>query len=142
MKTVSLFIAAIGFAFMSCGQDIPESKIPSVVLNAVKAKYPGASDIDWEKKKDFYEAEFDMDSTEHEFHIDANGKIIEHKREISLSELPAAVQNVLKSGYPGHGIGEVDMIEKQGQVFYELELEAKGQKDKKVTFSSDGKLIS
>ena len=142
MKTLSLFIAAVGISFVSCGQDIPDSKVPSVVLNAVKAKYPAASEVDWEKKKNFYEAEFDTDSIEHVVQVDAQGNILQHKYEIGLGELPASVQENLKSAYATFTVDDAAIIEKQGQRYYEVELEAKGQKDKKVIFTMDGKSIS
>ena len=142
MKSVSLFIAAIAISILSCGQDIPDSKVPSVVLNAVKSKYPGAGDVDWEKKKDYYKAEFDIDKVEHTFHIDESGKVLQHKKEITLAELPAAAQENIKSSHAGFEIDDIAIIEKNGQTFYEVELEAKGQKDKKVYFDTQGKAIS
>jgi uncharacterized membrane protein YkoI len=142
MKSFSLIIAIAGFSLASCGQDIPDSKVPSVVLNAVKAKYPGAADIDWEKKKNIYEAEFDTDSIEHVIQVDAAGRILQLKREITLGELPATVQENLKSGYAGFTPDDVAVIEKEGQLYYEVELEAKGKKDKKVIYSAEGKSIS
>lgn len=135
-------IAVLSFSFASCGQDIPESKIPSVVLNAVKAKYPGVSDVDWEKKKTHYEAEFKMDSVEHTLNIDAAGKILQQKKDISNSAIPAAILTAVQSAYGGYTIDDADLIDRNGQEIYEIELEAKGKKDIKVFYSADGKVVT
>ena len=138
-NTVLVFTASLFFLY-SCSQDIPNSKVPSVVLNAVQAKYGSANKIEWEKKNNLYEAEFKMDSVEYAVYIDSTGKLVMHKMDIKENELPAAVSSIIGSEYNGYKIDDAEKIEKEGIAFYEVELEGKGKKDIKLNFSADGKL--
>lgn len=142
MKSLSLIILGTAISIASCGQDIPDSKVPSVVLNAVQAKYPGATDVEWEKKKTNYEAEFKTDSMKLTLLVDGNGKIIQQKKDISNDALPAGILAAVKSAYAGYEIDDVEQIEKNGTIIYEVELEAKGKKDLKLFYSADGKLVT
>jgi uncharacterized membrane protein YkoI len=141
MKLFYLSIASVAISLAACSQDTPASKVPSVVLNAVQAKHPGMA-VDWEKKKNFYEAEFKMDSVEHTLHIDVEGKLIRHETEIRSNELPPGVLTAIKARYAGYSIDEAARIEQKGQTFYEVELEAKGKKDRTIFFSTDGNIIT
>lgn len=142
MKPFSLILVLASIALLSCGQDILENKVPSVVLNVVHTKFTGASHIEWEKKKNYFEAEFDVDSIEHTLQIDLNGNVIEHRREITAMELPSHIVTAIMTTNVGYRIDDAAIIEKNGQSLYEIELESKGNKDKKVYFSSEGKVIS
>lgn len=142
MKSLTLFVIATSICLASCGQDIPESKVPSVVLNAVQAKFPGISNVDWEKKKDHYEAEFKKDSVEYTLQIDATGRVIQQKRDLENGAIPAAIQAAVSSAHAGYVIDDVDIIEKNGTTIYEVELEAKGKKDLKIFYSADGKVVT
>ena len=140
MKSTILVLTASLFFLYSCSQDIPNSKVPSVVLNAVQAKYGSANKIEWEKKNNLYEAEFKMDSVEYAVYIDSTGKLVLHKIDIKENELPAAVSSIIRTEYIGYKIDDAEKIEKDGITYYEVELEGKGKKDLKLNFSADGKL--
>ena len=83
-------LAVLPFVTISCAQDIPQHNVPSVILNAFSAAYPNAADIEWEKKGNIYNVEFEIGKTEHEIWYNAEGKVLKHKTEIPLSEVPAA----------------------------------------------------
>ena len=141
MKYITLIVVSL-FSIYSCSQDIPVSKVPSVVVNTVQAKFGNAGQVVWEKKNKLYEAEFKMDSIEYAVYVDPAGKLIMQKMDIQENELPAAVSEVIRTGYAGYGIDDVAKIERDGISYYEVELEAKGKKDLELVFSSDGKLAT
>ncbi len=140
MKSTILVVTASLFFLYSCSQDIPNSKVPSVVLNAVQAKFGNANKIEWERKDNLYEAEFKMDSVEYAVYIDPTGKLVLHKMDIKENELPATVSSIIRTEYIGYKIDDAKKIEKDGIAYYEVELEGKGKKDLKLNFSADGKL--
>ena len=81
-----ILIIAIFVTASSCSEDYPASKVPSVVHNTIKAKFPGALDIDWKKNADSYEAEFDLNGIEYTAFVEPAGKLISYKHEIKAAE--------------------------------------------------------
>ncbi|HEX6170351.1 MAG TPA: PepSY-like domain-containing protein [Chitinophagaceae bacterium] len=142
MKSVTLFVTATMFSFFSCSQDIPGSKVPSVVLNTVEAKFGTSPKIEWEKKNTLYEAEFKKDSTEYTVYIDSAGKLVMYKLDIKESELPAAVSTIISTEYIGYKVDDSEKVEKDGTTYYQVELEGKGKKDMELVFSADGRLAT
>ena len=140
MKLFLLSIVSMSISFASCSQDIAPSKVPSVVKNVVQAKYPAATNIDWEKKNNLFEAEIGVDSSEVTVEIDQAGKIVRQKQDIVQNQLPAAILSAITSQYKDLAIDEVEKIEQGGTVYYQVELEAKGKKDVKVVFDGNGTL--
>lgn len=139
MKSAILLATVVAISLVSCGQEIPASKVPSVVQNTIQSKFANAVDIEWEKKNNFYEAEFDVDKIDHKAHIDASGKLLSYKTDININELPAAVTGAVNTGHAGFNIDDAEKLEKDGTIYYQVELDAKGQKDKKLVYTADGK---
>ena len=142
MKRISLLLMSGVFSLVSCSQDIPAAKVPSVVQNTVKLKFPNATDIEWEKKKDSYEAEFNISNIEHCLHIDNAGIVLLHKQEINETELPVAVISAIQKNYNGYKIDDAKKVDKKGVICYEVELEAKGKKDVQAFFSPSGDITN
>ena len=140
MKIIMLSVMASSFWLISCSQDIPAANVPSIVQNALQSKFVDATDIEWEKKKNFYEAEFDMNNIDHKAHIDPNGHVIMYKMEIRKEELPQAVASAISRGHAGYDIDDAEKMEKDGMTYYQVELDAKGKKDKKLVYTTDGDL--
>lgn len=138
MKAVFLLVAAISIAASSCGQNIATSKVPSVVQNTIQAKYASATKIEWEKKQNLYEAEFKLNNTDYSVMIDDAGKIVSSKINILVSDLPAEVTAAIAKDYAGYTIDEAEKVEKDGVIYYQVELEAKGKKDREVVFTTTG----
>ena len=138
--TLSIAVAFAGtFTFSACtGQDIPENKVPSVVVNALAEAFPTATDVEWEKQNGNFEAEFDSASTDYTVLLNATGAIVEAKHEITVAELPEAVQNAISVNYKDQQPDEVDLLEKDGQTFYQVELDGK-VKETKLVFDAAGK---
>ena len=102
-------------AFSACAsQDIPQDKVPSVVVNAFAKAYPTATDVEWEKQSGDFEAEFDSASTDYTVLLTASGAIVQAKHEITATELPAAVQKKISANYEDRQPDDAEMVEKNG----------------------------
>lgn len=141
MKRKVIMFIPLALLIVACsGQKISKAKVPSLVLNTMKAKYPLANDVEWEKHPNFYEAEFDMnDSTEISTRIDETGKLIMQKQDIAHNDLIPAIVTVIKDKYKDYTIDDVEKIENNGAIYYQVELKGKGKKELNLVFSTDGR---
>ena len=144
MKRYGVFMILAALATASCNsQDIATSKVPAVVVNTLKAQYPNAARVDWEKVGAYYEADFNTEAnTEVTVQIDANGKMLMQKIDIGWNDLGDAIKTVLQSQYKNFKVDEVEKIEKEGIFYYQVELDGKrlrSLKDKHLVFSADGR---
>lgn len=128
---------AAGFSSTVSAQDIPQSQVPSVVVNAFQSKFPNADDVDWEKEGKLFKVDFEIGSRDHDLWIDNSGNIKKHKEELNKSDLPAAVAEKIKNEFKEYSIDDVDKIEADGKVSYLVELDGKDG-DRDVSFSEDG----
>lgn len=128
-------------ACASCSsQDIPESKVPSVVINSVQARVPDVDKLEWEKQEGRYEAEYDInDSTEKSILVDGTGKILMTKQNVPRAALPVQVTEAIGRDYKMYRMNEVEKLEVNGNIYYQLELSEKGLKDLQLVFTADGK---
>lgn len=138
MKSVFISLAAVATTLVACGQDIPASKVPSVVQNTVKGKFAQVNDIEWEKKKDFYEAEFKIDGVEHTVQVAPNGSLLFILKDILVANLPQSITDAVRRDHAGYIIDDVQQVDKNGIIYYQVELEKKKTKDITVLYSTDG----
>lgn len=123
---------------MACGQDIPANKVPSVVANTVQLKFPNSSPVEWEKKNRLYEAEFDLDSSEYTVFLNEAGSILWHKIKMSPSSIPADVKTTIAKDHAGFSIDDAEKFVKANTIYYYVELEAKGKKDRNLYYAANG----
>ncbi len=140
MKKILAFTIPVLMALTSCAQDVHQSLVPSIVLNTFQQKFPKAYDIEWEKKGEFYEVEFDLGFKDHKALIDTNGKMVKHKQDISSFDLPPAVKDKIAKNYPHYKIDDLDRIEVDGMVVYKVELENRVE-EKKIYIKDNGDLL-
>lgn len=140
MKKILAFTIPALMALTSCAQDVKQSLVPSIVLNTFQQKFPKAYDVEWEKKGDFYEVEFDMGFKDHKVLIDTNGKMVKHKQEISSFDLPSVVKDKIAKSYPNYKMDDIDRIEIDGMVVYKIELENRLE-EKKIYIKGNGELL-
>lgn len=143
MKKVILIVAVVCtcFANTSFGQDIPQSNVPSVIVNSFQKAYPNAADVEWEMKKDLYKVDFEIGAgIDHSLWYDNTGKLIKHKEAITKGSLPQAVLDKIKTDFPGHRIEDVSKITKGDKVTYKMELKS-AKEEWKATFDATGTLI-
>lgn len=143
MKNIIIVLfAAVLLSHTACAQKISADQIPASVISSFKTRFPGVTDVRWEKELSEYEANFKMNGNEISANFDANGKWLETEIEIKVSELPVAVQSAIHTYFSGYEIEEASKVEslRHGNC-YEAEIE-KGEETLDVLFSADGKLIS
>jgi biopolymer transport protein ExbD len=140
MKRQVIIFLPLAFLIVSCnGQNISKDKVPSLVLNTLKAKYPLINDVDWEKHTNLYEAELDLnDSTEISVRIDEAGGLIMQKQDVPHSNLTSEIAGVIKSQYTDYTIDDVEKIEKDGVIYYQVELKGKNKKEVNLVLLPDG----
>ncbi len=143
MKIIFLLVVVLA-SLSSCSQRMPASKVPSVVQNTLRSQFSNALDVEWEweKKAQLFEAEFYLDSLEYTAHINTDGRLIMHKVDIPVSQLPAAVAATISREYGEYEIDEVEKLIKEGVIYYMVEIDKKADKDKKLIFSVDGKIAN
>lgn len=138
IQIIAVLMMGTGTLF---GQDIPESQVPSVVINNFKKEFPKAEDIEWELKRGEYNVEFEIGWTkDYEAWFSADGKLLRYTEDISERELPKKVSEAVKSKFPDYRIDDVEKIVNDGKEIYELELE-RGKEDFKVFFTKSGEQV-
>lgn len=119
-----------------------KTKVPQAVLDAFKAKYPTATDVEWEKEgENEYEAEFEIGKSEYEASFTATGQWLETEQEVGVEDLPAAVYTAFNTAYPNAKKVEIEKIETPNQVIkYKFEFKER-RKKKEVVYDSKGELM-
>lgn len=126
-------IAGAGFlAITGCEQSIPESEVPSVVLNAFNLEFEDPLEVDWEKKSDFYSVEFEIQNKDHEALIDENGKLIKFKKELEVTELSEELKSTLATGFSEMKIDDVHLLVMNDSQYYQVEFDGNLSKARKV----------
>lgn len=138
MQLVVLLLLGTGTIF---AQDIPKSKVPSVIINNFNKEFPKANDIEWKMQGDLYNVDFEIGwFTDYEAWFTASGKLVKYTQEISKSDLPISVRNVIKNQYKEYRIDDVEKIIENNEETYKIELE-KQDEDFDVIFNKNGKII-
>ncbi len=98
--TLLLFLAALPAQELT----VPLDKVPKAVMDAVKAKYPGAkllgASTEKEGDKTVYEISLRFKDHHHDVTLEPEGKIVSIEREIAAKDLPAVVTKALSAKYP------------------------------------------
>lgn len=159
-----LALACFALVFTACGDDdddkvIPPevSDVPEVVLKAFESKYANATDVKWEKKNDYHVARFNSATiitkaalttqgyaTSVWFSNDGSEK--QADQDVPFTSLPEAVKTSFdaikaKQYADWKTDDEADVVSRPDMgLIYIIEIE-KDDKERELTFSSDGILI-
>ena len=142
MKSLlSLACFIFSFATIGCSQKVNEKDLPAPVKTAFNNKFPGATDIKWEKEnKKELEANFKMNNANISANFGLDGTWVETETTIPASELPAAVTNAVNKKYPGAVYVRTEKIEKPGaKILYEVNITMNGKK-KELELNPDGSI--
>jgi hypothetical protein len=139
MKRIFLTLAialATSLTFASCNAD---NRVPEPVKAAIKNLYPNISKLHWNSEaKGIWEAEFKNNGIQTSVTFDANGTMKEIENEITMSDLPQAVQNYLKQNNLENKVKEIaKIVDANGVITYEAEV-----KNKDLIFDNQGNIIS
>lgn len=130
-KVFFLLTLLLGTGMMACAQKNP----PQAVVTAFNQKFSNVKELKWSLEKNGdWEAEFEQGDTELSANFSAAGQWLETETEISVADLPAAVQAALK----GKKVKEAaKILRADGSTVYEAEV-----KRKDMLFDASGKLLS
>ncbi len=138
-----ILVPVIGtFVLSGCGDDDLRHPDNPTVEDAFTAKYAGATGIDWEKKGDYWVANFRKDAKDMEAWFGNDGEWYLTETDIPFDALPEAVKTAFSaSEYQAWHIDDIDMVERKGmETVYVLEVE-KGDREYDLYYSSDGTLL-
>lgn len=143
-RYISLSIIALVLGVANIfAQDIPQSQVPSLVLNSFQQKYPKAYDVEWELKGDLYKVEFEKSllGDDVEVWFDKSGKVVRSKEEISKSELPKAVLDKIDAEFKASIIKDVEKFNENGTISYKVEIKTI-REEWDVLFDEKGNILS
>ncbi len=123
-------------------QDMKTSEVPKSFTDGLLEIYPKATDIEWEKNDPDYKVEFELGRMEHEVWFSKNGNTVRVQKEITKSQLPKALMDIINRDYPNYKIDAVESNEKDGRTTYEVEFEKGWNEELKITFTVDGKVLN
>ncbi len=140
--SMSIFALFIGVTSMFA-QDIPQSQVPSLVLNSFQQKYPKAYDVEWELKGDLYKVEFEKSllGDDVEVWFDKSGKVVRSKEEISKSELPKAILDKIDAEFKASIIKDVEKFIDNNTVSYKVEVKTI-REEWDILFDEKGNILS
>ena len=142
MTKLTLLTFSVYLSLNSCAQEINQNNVPAVVVTSFQQHFEKASDVEWKKKGNLYEVEFETGvlRSDHEVCIDSLGVIVSHRQDLAESDLPEQVKAVVSQNFPGFRIEDIEKMEKGKTVYYELELEKRFE-EWKVIISQEGKIL-
>lgn len=122
---VSLLVILFAIISVANAQDVP-----SKVKDAFAKKFPNARQVEWGKENaKVFEAEFVLDGTHMSANFDTRGNWKETEVAILYSDLPAAVQQTLKSDYSEAEVKHIFKVNQPGKTLYEVAV-ANGNEEK------------
>lgn len=117
--------------------------IPGAVTNAFKAKYPSATNVQWDDRVTNFQAKFLQDSATYEARFNKDGTWVETEKAITFDALPDAVKSAFRSSkYSDYEVRTVAEIEKSnGGKEIRLYIRDNVVKRKYLYYSPDGTFL-
>ena len=125
---------------LSPGEAAGQEEVPSVAVETLLRKYPGAEGIEWGRdRNDSHEAHFEHDGRKLRADFDEVGVWIETEESVDWDELPEAVRRAVEGEYDRDDIVELEHTDsaEKGE-FYDVEIDPKGEKKFDVEYRADG----
>jgi len=133
MKLITGFFCIATVFLFSCSNNLSGTEVPAVLTTTLMATFPEATDVEWEKKLEDYEAEFDINKVEYTALMNASGEMIMYKHDVTEQEFPEVVRAVIHQKYNGMKLDDYEKLFLNGQSYFQVELDGTGK-----VFSSDG----
>jgi hypothetical protein len=133
----SLIIAIVFFCRLNAGaQSVSAEKVPAPVTQAFAKAHPGVHPK-WEFEDGNYEAGFTQGGKVMSCVLDNKGTILETETDMKASDLPASIQEYVRTHYKGKKIAEASkIIAASGEVNYEARVAGKD-----LIFDANGKYL-
>ena len=154
MKTAVVgFVVTLGMlGFVSAvradEEEVPLKDVPKVVLDAVKARFPGAelkeAAKETEDGKTTYEVALDDKGKGVDVSLTAEGKITEIETEVAAKDLPKAVTAAIEAKYPKAKLKQaeerIEFEDGEEEKSYEVQVVTADGKDVEVTVDEEGEI--
>ncbi|MBS1681492.1 MAG: PepSY-like domain-containing protein [Bacteroidetes bacterium] len=141
--SILLSVCMLGFCFVR-SQDLTEGKVPKMVTEAFKKKYPNtfAYEWEWKKREQLYEAEFMRNGDKYEARFSKEGNWVSTTREINTQQLPKSVMDAIhQSEYSSWRLDDIEEHSTpQQEQMYLIEVE-KGKRNVYLYMMPDGKMV-
>lgn len=134
-------IVCMACSFVSCDSN-DDYKPESVVEEALKAKYPTATHVEWEKKKEYQVADCIVESRELDVWFTANAEWKMTETDLRKTDIPTAIaEAIAASEYANWLIDDVDVLEYPAKAKeYVIEVE-QGIHETDLYYSEAGELL-
>jgi len=139
MKKILLFL----FLAAGMASQAQIRKIPAVVTESFKTKYPGAANVEWKDKLSAFVASFDNGSAKFEARFNSKGEWLQTEHGTTEADLPAPVKDGLsKSKYAEWKATSFYIRDLPGnKTQYRIGVEKSDLQKKNLLFSSEGQLL-
>lgn len=111
MKKLFIVTIVLIFSAPCFSQKIDEADVPDAVKSTFKTRFPGTTDIKWEKKDTLYNATFLMGTTATEAEYNEKGTWIETEWEIPVEYTPKAIKSYLDTAFTGYKLNEIELMD-------------------------------
>lgn len=137
-----MFIAVLAFSACSDDDNNDGIKVPVAISDALKAKYPSATHIEWEQKGKYYVADCRVDGKETSVWYNTNAEWQLTEIDIAWADLPGTVQTTfMESEYATWEREDIDILQSPLQpTEYVIEVE-KGNTEYQLFYSEEGNLL-
>lgn len=152
MRAFVFVLAMALLSFLASAQQIPAKSetiqiqdVPKEVVDAVKAKFPDAQMQKAKKKvedgKTFFGIGLTSKGTERSVLLTPKGKIVELKKVIPASELPAKVAETVYAQYPNSTTKKAEKVtEYKEEKSFKVEVVTSDKQTKKLVVDAEGKI--
>ncbi|WP_157578422.1 PepSY-like domain-containing protein [Pontibacter roseus] len=142
MKNTAFAFLLMAGALFSCddNDDVKPDDVPAAVKETLLTSFPNATDVDWEKLGEDFEADFDVDTVDYSALINSSGSLLKQKQDILETELPEAVRTAIEGAYAGYKIDDSELLLQGQTTLYQVELDD-NTREEKLVYSADGQLV-
>lgn len=142
MRRIFLLSIFAAFSMTACAQDdLPNTDIPSVILNTFEAEFDNPTNTDWEMKGEDYEVKFEIQNVEYTALFNGSGALLKYKKDITETDLPEAVTTVLQSEFSSKKFDDFELLDIDNVEYYQVEIE-ETLRDKVIIFTASGEIAS
>ena len=154
MKQKSIFIALLAgmLSLSACSDDDPvNGNVPAKVQSEFQARFPGVSDVQWDKVQGYHVARFNGRSRAAAYENNAwftdQGMFCQHDIDVEYDELPMVVRTAFEKykekWYPApeYKVDDCELIAREGMdKIYVIEIESK-KEERQISVSMNGDIL-
>ncbi len=144
LKMFFMLLAAglLSLNLQSCDNDDEQglALLTEDMRSIIGNRYPGADIVEADTEPGGVEVDIIHNGTKKEVHFDAGGKWIRTSWDVLPANVPQAVMDAAKAGYPDYLPDDADYVETPDGDYYLIELE-RGELDVYVRVKPDGTVL-